>query len=158
VRIAKIIEKMNCETMIGSSFGRISKKTIRQCRDHEDHVGQQRQCLVGDSARVAAADADHDRDDRGEQAGARADLQRGARAGHDLGEDVLPELRGAEPVRGRRGLPFGVAERKRVTGEEWADDRDSREEYDDARAGQEPTGPQGAHALAPILVRGSMIP
>ncbi len=35
VKIAKIIPKMNWETMIGSSFGMISTSTIRQARSPE---------------------------------------------------------------------------------------------------------------------------
>jgi hypothetical protein len=35
VRIAKIMAKMNCETMMASSFGRISTRMIRQARSPE---------------------------------------------------------------------------------------------------------------------------
>ena len=59
VRIAKIIAKMKLDTMIGSSFGRISTNTIRQARSPDARAASTYSRLRTDSvcARSTRADA-----------------------------------------------------------------------------------------------------
>ena len=116
----------------------------RQLRDHEEHVGEHRQALVAEPADVARGDADDHADRRRDDAGDEADDHDAAGADEDLREDVLPEVRGAEPVLPRRRLQDVVAARARVVRRDpRADDRDQEEEPEDHQAGDAPSSCAG---------------
>ncbi len=74
----------------------------REDRDHEQHVGDEREDAVADPAEVGGRHADEHRDEGGEPAGREGDDERLARAPDELREDVLALGGRAEPVGGRR--------------------------------------------------------
>ena len=79
----------------------------RQLRDDQEDVGQHGQALVADPADVARGHADEHADRGGADAGDQADDHHAAGADDDLGQDVLPQLVGAQPVRATTAAAAG---------------------------------------------------
>src|SRR2546421_2911267 len=105
----------------------------RERRQHQEHVGEQAQRVVGEAAEVRRGDADEHRQDRRDPAGDERDHERLAGAVDELRVDVLAEHSGAEPVRAGRLLAGGERQVVGVPdrGEQLRRDRDRGEEQED---------------------------
>ena len=124
----------------------------RQLRDDQEDVGQHGQALVADPADVARGHADEHADRGGADAGDQTDDHHAAGAEDDLGQDVLPQLVGAQPVRGRRRLQqVGAQGAGVVRDDPRADDRQDHEEREDDESRQ---GLRVAQEDEPLLAGG----
>ena len=100
----------------------------REDRDHQDHVGDQREDPVGRAAEVAGGDADDHRDHRRQAADEQRDQERLARPEDELREDVLAVGGRPEQVVERRPEPGRVDLRPRVVRRDLARDRREHDE------------------------------
>ncbi|WP_251048842.1 hypothetical protein [Microbacterium sp. ISL-103] len=81
--------------------------------------------------------AEEQRQDDGDATGDDADEERALRTDRELGEHVVAELGGAEPVLGRRRKKRGVVGAPRILGEDRSDDREQHDRDDESRSDDE---------------------